>query len=92
MANDSHDVPATLLKLEQLRIPSELYLSARRALNDTRRALRDQRNRMEQQIQIEIERFSGRRATIGQGRPTASRSLDLHRETGSLSLGATCQP
>lgn len=80
MANDTPNVPVALLKLEQLRIRSDLHFSARRALNDRRRVLRDQRREIEQQIQLETESFSGRQATIGQGRPTAGKSLDLHRE------------
>lgn len=86
MASDTPDVPTALLKLEQLRIRSELHFSARRALNERRRALRYQRKEVEQQIQIEAESFSGRQATIGQGRPTAGKSLDLHRENRLVEL------
>jgi len=80
VANETPDVPTAPLKLEQLRIRSELHFSARRALNDRRRTLRDQRKEIEQQIQIETESFNGRQATVGQGHPAAVKSLDLHRE------------
>lgn len=86
MASETPDVPTALLKLEQLRIRSELHFSARRALNDRRRALRDQRREIEHQIQIETESFSGRQATIDQGRPAAGKSLDLHRDNRLIEL------
>lgn len=69
MANEIPDAPIALLRLEQLCIRSELHFSPRRALNDRRRALRDQRMDTEQQIQIETESFNGRHAGNGRTRP-----------------------
>jgi hypothetical protein len=85
VANDAPNVPTALLELEQLRIRSELHFSARRALNDRRRALRDPRKEIEQQMQIETSSFSGRQSTIDQGRPTGE-GLDLHLENRLIEL------
>lgn len=80
MIDNSADVPQTLIKLEQLRIRSELHFAARRALSDRRRQLRDQRKEIEQQIHTEAESFSGRQVTLGQDRSAPGKSLDVHRE------------
>ncbi|WP_367345237.1 hypothetical protein [Stenotrophomonas bentonitica] len=81
MADSTSDVPQTLIKLEQLRIRSDIHFAVRRALSERRRDLSAHRKEIQQQVQIEAESFSGRQAHIGQGRATGGKSLDQHRET-----------
>lgn len=85
MAESTSDVPQTLIKLEQLRIRSEIHFAIRRVLNERRRDLSANRKEIEREVQIEQESFSGRQAPVGQGR-TAGKSLDQHRESRLISL------
>ncbi len=87
MIDNPTDVPQTLIKLEQLRIRSELHFAARRALSDRRRQLRDQRREIEQQFQTEGESFSGRQVNARQDRSAPGKCLDVHREKRLAELG-----
>ncbi|WP_422507240.1 hypothetical protein [Stenotrophomonas sp. GZD-301] len=80
MADSTSDVPQTLIKLEQLRIRSDIHFAVRRALSERSRDLSAHRKEIEQQVQIEAESSSGREAHIGQGRATGGKTLDQHRE------------
>jgi hypothetical protein len=86
VADSTSDVPQTLIELEQLRIRSDISFAVRRALSERRRDVSAHRKEIEQQINIEAESSSGRQASIGQGRPTAGKSLDLHRENRLIEL------
>lgn len=59
MADQIHDVPKTLIKLEQLRSRSDLHRAAREALNERRKDLRAHRREIEDQMQVEAKSFSG---------------------------------
>lgn len=62
MADQIHDVPQTLIKLEQLRIRSYLHRAARDALNERLKDLRAHRREIGEQMQVEAESFSGQQA------------------------------
>lgn len=64
MADQIHDVPQTLIKLEQLRIRSDLHRAAYDALNERRKELRAHRREIEEQMRVEAKSFSGPQPAI----------------------------
>lgn len=60
MSDQSPPVPPSLLKLEHLRIRSELHFAARRALNERRKEISDQRTHIRQ----EMAKHGQRRETL----------------------------
>lgn len=80
MADSTSDIPQTLIKLEQLRIRSDIHFAVRRALSERRRDLSAHRKEIEQQVHLEAESFSGRQALVVQDRATGGKSLDQQRE------------
>lgn len=81
MSDQSLPIPSSLLKLEHLRIPNDLYFAARRVLSERRRELNDQRKFIRQEMEIASKSFSGRELMVGVGRPTnlSGKTLDEHR-------------
>ncbi|MBD3827305.1 hypothetical protein [Stenotrophomonas sp.] len=80
MADSTSEVPQTLIKLEQLRIRSDIHFAVRRVLSERRRDLSANRKEIEQQVQIEAASFSGREAPVGQGHTAGGKTLDQHRK------------
>ncbi|PZU29865.1 MAG: hypothetical protein DI584_01370 [Stenotrophomonas sp.] len=81
MSDQSPPVPPSLLKLEQLRIRSDLHFAARRALTERRKELNDQRKYIRQEMETASESYSGRQPEVGIGRPTSlgGKTLDGQR-------------
>lgn len=81
MSNNSPPVPASLVKLEQLRIRRDLYFAARRALSARRNEINDQRKYIRQEMEIAAGSFSGRQLLADVGRPTTlgGKTLDAQR-------------
>lgn len=87
MADQTHDVPQTLIKLEQLRIRSDLHRAARDALNERRKDLRAHRREIEEQMRVEAKSFSGPQPAIGSA---PMRGYDAGvRQGGSSSFSST---
>ncbi|KRG65645.1 hypothetical protein ABB26_03640 [Stenotrophomonas humi] len=81
MSDQSPPVPPSLLKLERLRIRSDLHFAAKRALSERRKELNDQRKYIRQEMVTAAESFSGSQPTVGIGRPTSlgGKTLDGQR-------------
>jgi hypothetical protein len=81
VSDQSPPVPPSLLKLEHLRIRSDLHFAAKRALSERRKELNDQRKYIRQEMETAAESFSGSQPTIGIGRPTSlgGKTLDGQR-------------
>jgi len=86
LADQTHDVPQTLIKLEQLRIRSDLHRAARDALNERRKDLRAHRREIEEQMRVEAKSFSGPQPAIGSA-PLRGYDAGV-RQGGSISFSS----
>ncbi len=81
MSDQSPPVPTSLLKLEHLRIRSDIHSAAKSVLSERRKELNDHRKYIRNEMATAAGSFSGSQPQVGIGRPTSlgGKTLDGQR-------------
>lgn len=80
MSDQSPPVPASLLKLEHLRIRSDLHFAPKSALSERRKELNDQRKYIRNEMATAAESYSGSQPQSGIGRRTSPGGKTLNSQ------------